>query len=223
MAASILRVWTPATSPNGESLAIATDRHARIKSDPQRNIPIATLARWAQRNVENLPAGMEPGLYASAFVDGPADGAYTNAIHAAVVEIDTKTCALKLKRFVVVEDCGTIINPLVVDGQVRGGVVQGIGSALWEHFIYDKEGQPLTTNFADYLMPSAPGLPQIEVHHIETPSLVTPLGMKGLGEGGAIGPAAAIANAVQNALGVPVRETPITPHRIWKLINKKDG
>jgi len=199
------------------------DRHARIKNDPQRHIAIAKLARWAQRNVENLPAGMEPGLYASAFVDGPADGAYTNAIHAAVVEIDTKTGALKLKRFVVVEDCGTIVNPMIVDGQVRGGVVQGIGSALWEHFIYDKEGQPLTTNFADYLMPSAPGLPNIEVHHIETPSAVTPLGMKGLGEGGAIGPAAAIANAVQNALGVPVRETPITPHRIWKLINNKSN
>jgi carbon-monoxide dehydrogenase large subunit len=197
------------------------DRHARIKNDPQRHIAIAKLARWAQRNVENLPPGMEPGLHASAFVDGPADGAYTNAIHAAVVEIDTKTGALKLKRFVVVEDCGTIVNPMVVDGQVRGGVVQGIGSALWEHFIYDKEGQPLTTNFADYLMPSAPGLPNIEVHHIETPSAVTPLGMKGLGEGGAIGPAAAIANAVANALGIPVRETPITPHRIWKLINNK--
>ncbi len=199
------------------------DRQARITNDSQRHIGIAKLARWAQRNVENLPPGMEPGLHAAAFVDGPADGAYTNAIHAAVVEIDTKTGALKLKRFVVVEDCGTIVNPMVVDGQVRGGVVQGIGSALWEHFIYDKEGQPLTTNFADYLMPSAPGLPNIEVHHIETPSSVTPLGMKGLGEGGAIGPAAAIANAVQNALGVPVRETPITPHRIWKLIDNKSN
>jgi carbon-monoxide dehydrogenase large subunit len=100
-------------------------------------------------------------------------------------------------------------------------VVQGIGSALWEHFVYDSEGQPLTTNFADYLMPSAPGLPNIEVHHIQTPSAVTPLGMKGLGEGGAIGPAAAIANAVQNAIGVPVRETPITPYRIWRLLQQE--
>jgi carbon-monoxide dehydrogenase large subunit len=110
-----------------------------------------------------------------------------------------------------------------VDGQVRGGVVQGIGSALWEHFIYDKGGQPLTTNFADYLMPSAPSLPDIEVHHIETPSAVTPLGMKGLGEGGAIGPAAAIANAVSNALGVAVQETPITPNRVWDLIKSKQS
>lgn len=197
------------------------DRHARLRDDPERKIAIATLARWAQRNVENLPAGMEPGLVAIAFVDGPPDGAYTNAVHAAVVEIDLGTGALTLRRFVVVEDCGTIVNPMIVDGQVRGGVVQGIGSALWEHFIYDKECQPLTTNFADYLMPSAPGLPDIEVHHIETPSPVTPLGMKGLGEGGAIGPPAAIANAVENALGVPVRETPLTPHRVWTLIQQR--
>lgn len=192
--------------------------HARVKERPDRAIAISRLARWAQRNVENLPDGMEPGLIAIAFVDGPPDGAYSNAVHAAVVEIDVVTGKLKLKRFVVVEDCGTVINPMVVDGQVRGGVVQGIGSALWEQFIYDKEGQPLTTNFADYLMPNARGLPDIEVHHLQTPSAVTPLGMKGLGEGGAIGPAAAIANAVENALGVPVRETPITANRIWELV-----
>jgi carbon-monoxide dehydrogenase large subunit len=203
-----------------EAIELA-DRHARVKGEPTRSIPIGTLARWAQRNVENLPLGMEPGLIAISFVDGPPDGSYTNSVHAAVVEIDLSTGQIKLKRFVVVEDCGTIINPMIVDGQVRGGVVQGIGSALWEHFIYDKKGQPLTTNFADYLMPSAPGLPDIEVHHIQTPSAVTPLGMKGLGEGGAIGPAAAIANAVENALGVPVQETPITPNRVWELIKKR--
>jgi carbon-monoxide dehydrogenase large subunit len=199
------------------------DRQARLKNDPQRHIAIATLARWAQRNVEYIPPGMEPGLIATSFVDGPADGSYTNAVHAAVVEVDVRSGALRLKRFVVVEDCGTIVNPLVVDGQVRGGVVQGIGSALWEHFVYDNEGQPLTTNFADYLMPSAPGVPNIEVHHIQTPSSVTPLGMKGLGEGGAIGPAAAIANAVQTAIGVPVRETPITPYRIWQLLQERSS
>ncbi|MBI3434551.1 MAG: xanthine dehydrogenase family protein molybdopterin-binding subunit [Proteobacteria bacterium] len=203
-----------------ETIELA-DRQARVKGDPTRAIGVETLARWAQRNVENLPPGMEPGLIAISFVDGPPDGSYTNAVHAAVVEIDLSTGQIKLKRFVVVEDCGTIVNPMIVDGQVRGGVVQGIGSALWEHFVYDKDGQPLTTNFADYLLPSAPGLPDIEVHHIQTPSPVTPLGMKGLGEGGAIGPAAAIANAVENALGVPVQETPITPSRVWELIKKR--
>jgi carbon-monoxide dehydrogenase large subunit len=123
-----------------------------------------------------------------------------------------------LRRFVVVEDCGVIVNPMIVDGQVRGGVVQGIGSALFEQFVYNEDGQPLTTNFADYLLPAAPEIPHIEVHHIETPTTLTPLGAKGLGEGGAIGPAAAIANAVTDALGVPVTETPLTANAVWKLI-----
>src|SRR5690242_4942751 len=107
-----------------ETIELA-DRHARIRGDASRSIPISSLARWAQRNVENIPAGMEPGLVAISFVDGPPDGSYTNALHAAVVDIDIKTGAIKLTRFVVIEDCGTIVNPMIVDGQVRGGVVQG--------------------------------------------------------------------------------------------------
>jgi aerobic carbon-monoxide dehydrogenase large subunit len=196
------------------------DSCARVIGEPGRSVTVKEMARWAYRNIEQLPEGMEAGLTATAFVDGPPDGAYSNAVHAAVVEIDAATGEMAIKRFVVVEDCGTVINPMIVDGQVRGGVVQGIGSAICEHFIYSDDGQPLTTNFADYLMPSAPEIPRIEVHHFITPSPVTPLGMKGLGEGGAIGPAAAIANAVSNALGVPVRDTPLTKHRIWQLAQK---
>jgi len=203
-------------SPDALELA---ERTARVIADPGRAIEIGKLARFAYRNVEQLPDGMEPGLVAHGFVDGPPDGSYSNAVHAAVVEIDMKTGEMRLRRFLVVEDCGTVINPMIVDGQVRGGVVQGIGSAICEHFVYSDDGQPLTTNFADYLMPTAPEIPPIEVHHFVTPSPVTPLGMKGLGEGGAIGPAAAVANAVANALGVSVRETPLTKHRIWQLIN----
>ncbi|MCC7017376.1 MAG: xanthine dehydrogenase family protein molybdopterin-binding subunit [Rhodospirillales bacterium] len=195
---------------------------ARLKNQPDRSIPIRTLARWAHRSIEHLPPGLDPGLVETAFVDGPPDGTYSNAVHAAVVEIDTGTGGIRLRRFVVVEDCGTVINPAIVEGQIRGGVTQGIGSALWEHFVYDQDGQPLTTNFADYLMPSAPEIPEIEIHHIETPSPITPLGMKGMGEGGAIGPAAAIANAVHNALGVAVNETPLTPDRVWTLIRASE-
>jgi aerobic carbon-monoxide dehydrogenase large subunit len=193
------------------------DGSARVIADPGRSIPLGTIARWAHRNIEQLPGGMEPGLTATGFVDGPPDGSYSNAVHAAVVEIDAETGEMNIKRFVAVEDCGTVINPMVVDGQVRGGVAQGIGSAICEHFVYSDEGQPLTTNLTGYLMPTATEIPRIEVHHLVTPSPVTPLGMKGLGEGGAIGPAAAIANAVSNALGVPVRETPLTKHRIWQF------
>ena len=125
---------------------------------------------------------------------------------------------LTLRRFVVVGDAGKIINPMIVDGQVRGGVAQGIGSAMFEHFIYNEDCQPLTTNFADYLMPAAPEIPDIEVHHTETPTQLTPLGAKGLGEGGAIGPPAAIANAVSNALGVSVSRTPLSANAVWDLI-----
>ncbi|CAL8969910.1 Caffeine dehydrogenase subunit alpha [Rhodoplanes serenus] len=180
-------------------------------------VEIRRLARIALRNVDQMPAGMEPGLEAQCSLDGPADGTYSNAVHAAVVEIDIATGKLRLRRFVVVEDCGTILNPLIVDGQVRGGVVQGIGSAILEHFVYDEDGQPLTTSFADYLMPLAPEIPNIEVHHIETPTPRTPLGAKGLGEGGAIGPPAAIANAVADALGVPVSATPLNANALWTL------
>lgn len=193
------------------------DGLAFVRGNPQSHIPIRKLARIALRKVDQMPDGMSPGLEAHASCDGPKDGSYSNAVHAAVVEIDVPTGKMKLRRYVVVEDCGTILNPLVVDGQVRGGVVQGIGSAMFEHFIYNDDCQPLTTNFADYLMPLAPEIPDIEVHHIETPTPLTPLGAKGLGEGGAIGPAAAIANAVANALGVGVASTPLNANAIWNL------
>lgn len=197
--------------------------HAHIDGQPSRSVAIATLARAALRNVDQLPQGMGPGLEAQVSLDGPADGTYSNAVHAAVVEIDTRTGKMELKRFVVVEDCGTILNPLIVDGQVRGGVVQGIGSAMLEHFIYDEECQPLTVTFADYLMPLAPEIPDIEVHHIETPTPLTPLGAKGLGEGGAIGPAAAIANAVADALQVSVTSTPLNANAVWRLCSALRG
>ena len=191
---------------------------ARVAGAAGRAIPIRDLARWANRDLKNLPAGMDPGLSATAFLDGPPDGTYSNACHGAVVEIDLRTGRLTLERFVVVEDCGTVINPTIVEGQVRGGVAQGIGSALLEEFVYDAEGQPLTTTFADYLMPGATEVPDIEVHHIVTPSPLTPLGMKGMGEGGAIGPPAAIANAIADALGLAVRATPFTANRVWDLV-----
>lgn len=216
IAARLLAIAAQHLQAKADELELA-QRHVRLRSAPERAIAIAKLARMAYRNVDQLEPQGEPGLTAIAFVDGPRDGSYSNALHAAVVEIDVMTGAMKLKRFVVVEDCGTIINPMIVDGQVRGGVAQGIGSAMCEEFIYSEDGQPLTASFADYLLPLAPEIPPIEVHHFQTPSPVTPLGIKGLGEGGAIGPAAAIANAVANALKVPVRETPLTCCRIWQL------
>lgn len=202
---------------------VLKDGLAHPEGEPGRHVAVAKLARAALRNVGELPQGMEPGLEAQVSLDGPADGTYANAVHAAVVEIDIHSGKLELKRFVVAEDCGTILNPLVVDGQVRGGVVQGIGSALFEHFVYDEDCQPLTTTFADYLMPLAPEIPDIELHHFETPTPLTPLGAKGLGEGGAIGPAAAIANAVADALQVEVQSTPLNANAVWRLSARARG
>jgi aerobic carbon-monoxide dehydrogenase large subunit len=201
-----------------ESQIVLGCRRAAVAGDSERFVEIGVLARSALRDLEQVPDGMAPGLEAYASCDGPAHGSYSNAVHSAVVKIDMKSGKLTLRRFVVVEDCGRIINPMIVDGQVRGGVVQGIGSAMFEHFVYNEDCQPLTTNFADYLMPASPEIPDIEVHHFETPTSLTPLGAKGLGEGGAIGPAAAIANAVSNALGIGVCETPLNANAIWDLI-----
>jgi len=120
-------------------------------------------------------------------------------------------------RYVVVEDCGRVINPLVVEGQVQGGTVQGIGGALLEELVYDESGQLVTSTLADYLLPTASDVPDIEVHHIETFSPLTPLGNKGVGEAGAIGPMAAVGNAVSDALDRCVVEVPLTPQRVWRL------
>ena len=146
-----------------------------------------------------------------------------NAAHIAEVEVDIETGAVALRRYVVVEDCGRMINPMVVDGQITGGVTQGIGGALLEQLLYDERGQPLTTSFMDYLIPSAPDIPRIEIGHIETPSPLVPGGFKGCGEGGAIAPFGALANAVSDALqpfGARVAELPITPDRVRALVTR---
>jgi carbon-monoxide dehydrogenase large subunit len=153
-------------------------------------------------------------------LDGPPRGTFSNACHGAVVHVDRTTGKVTVPTYIVVEDCGTMINPTVVDGQVHGGVAQGLGSALLEEFTYGPDGQPLTTTFADYLLPTSTDVPDIAVHHLSTPSPWTEHGMKGMGEAGAIGPMAAVANAVSDALGVDVWETPMRMGRIWQLVDQ---
>jgi carbon-monoxide dehydrogenase large subunit len=138
-----------------------------------------------------------------------------------VVEIDPLTCVPKVLRYIVSEDCGRMINPAVVEGQIFGGVVQGLGGVLLEDFVYDDDGNPLTTTFVDYLLPTTTDVPHIEVGHIETDSTTNPGGYKGMGEGGAIGAHAAVANAVGDALahlGVNVLATPLGPNDIHRLL-----
>jgi carbon-monoxide dehydrogenase large subunit len=149
---------------------------------------------------------------------------FASAVHVAQVEVDVGTGTVRLVRYVVAHDCGTIVNPLIVDGQVHGGVAQGVGGALLEEMVYDEQGQLLTGTLMDYLVPTASDLPNIETVHLEFPSPRNPLGMKGLGEGGAISPPAAIANAVDDALrslGVRITETPVSPSRLLALIEER--
>jgi carbon-monoxide dehydrogenase large subunit len=148
---------------------------------------------------------------------------YASAVHVALVEVDIETGMVRLLRYVVAHDCGQLINPMIVDGQISGGVAQGIGGGLYEELVYDASGQFLSGSFMDYLIPTSVEMPPIDMIHLEYPSPRNPLGVKGVGEGGAISPPAAIANAVEDALrpfGVCIRETPLTPERVLQLITR---
>jgi carbon-monoxide dehydrogenase large subunit len=187
-------------------------------------LPVSEVARLAFHRPERLPAGVTPADLAStrSYDAAPGEGTYSNAAHAAIVEVDPATGAVRLLRYVVAEDCGVMINPLIVDGQVHGGVAQGIGGALLERLVYDPDGQLLSQTLAEYLLPGATDVPHIEVHHLSTPSPLTIGGFKGMGEGGAIAPLAAIANAVADALapfGVSVTSLPLSPDAVLSLLD----
>ena len=185
-----------------------------------KSVSLREIASAAYAGAKRLPKGMEPGLEATRFYD-PYFGTASNAAHVAVVEVDPETFAVTLRRHVVVEDCGRIINPLVVEGQAIGGVAQGIGAALLEEVVYGDDGQLLTGTLMDYLVPTASEVPAIEVHHLERPSPSTLGGFKGVGEGGTIGAPAAVANAIADALaplGVEISELPVTPDRLFRLV-----
>jgi CO/xanthine dehydrogenase Mo-binding subunit len=140
----------------------------------------------------------------------------------AVVEVDPGTGEVAILKYVVQHDCGTLVNPMVVEGQIHGGVAQGIGGALYERIVYDETGQPLTTTYMDFLLPTAMEIPEIEVVHLETPSPLNPLGMKGAGEAGAIPGPAVLAEAIEDALapfGIEIREMPLSPSRIRELLD----
>ncbi len=168
-----------------------------------------------------LPPNTEPGLMATHFWE-PPNFTFPFGAHIAVTEIDRDTGAVSIKRYVAVDDCGNLLNPLIVDGQVHGGVAQGLGQALWEEAVYDDNGQLVTGEFTDYVMPKAHMMPWIESSHTITPSPVNPLGVKGVGEAGTIGCSPCVVNSVVDALstlGVKHIDMPMTPEKLWKLIN----
>jgi CO/xanthine dehydrogenase Mo-binding subunit len=147
----------------------------------------------------------------------PTQATYANGMHAAVVETDPVTADIRILRYCVVHDCGPMINPMVVEGQVHGGVAQGVGGALYERMVYDESGQLLNASFMDFLMPYASEVPEIETDHLETPSPLNPLGIKGAGEAGCIPVSAVIASAIEDAEGFPITSMPISPPELWEL------
>jgi len=222
-----------------EDLELA-DGVVRVRGAPDRALTLGALAtvanpiRYAYGNETAeaalrlvkpragavLGPGEEPGLEARGYY-APPQATFASGCHAAIVEVDPPTGDLRILRYVVQHDCGTLINPTIVEGQIYGGVAQGIGGAFYERIVYDATGQPLTTSFMDFLMPTAMEVPEIEIVHTETPSPLNPLGVKGVGEAGAIPVPALIAEAVDDALapfGVRVREMPLSPARITELI-----
>ena len=188
-----------------------------------RAVSIATMARAAYHQTHRFKGEIEPGLTESGTYDPP--GTFSNACHVAMVEVDIETGHVAMEKFLVVEDAGRIINPMIADGQVHGGVAQGIGNALLEEIIYDETGNILSSTLADYLPPTSREIPPIELHHIETPSETSITKAKGLGEGGAIGAPAAVVNAINDALspfGVAIDEIPATPQRIRAALRETE-
>jgi carbon-monoxide dehydrogenase large subunit len=193
---------------------IYSDGAVAVRSAPSEQVSMKEIARIAYHESTRLADDMDPGLEVTRRYRAPDPGSFSNSLHAAVVEVDPKTGSVQILRYAVIEDCGTVVNPLIVDGQLIGGVAQGIGQALLEHAAYDEGGQPIAVTLADYLVPSCSDMPRIEIYHRETPSPLSLGGFKGMGEGGAVNPPAAIANAVTDALspfGILINKTPITP------------
>lgn len=187
----------------------------RVKGDPHASVPLRELATSAWRGWD-LPEGVAPGLEERDSYD-PAGYTFAYGAHAAAVAVDPETGAVELEGYWLVNDSGVLVNPAVVEGQLMGGVAQGIGQALTEEIVYTDDGQPIT----DYLPPTTREVPDIQVVMVQTPSPVTPGGMKGVGESGTIGPPAAIANAVADALpeiADRITDVPLTPAAVWSLL-----
>jgi CO/xanthine dehydrogenase Mo-binding subunit len=163
-----------------------------------------------------VPEGEEPGLEATGWYS-PIRSTFANGVHAAVVETDPETAEIKVLRYCVVHDCGTVINPMIVEGQVHGGVGQGIGGALYERIVYDEAGQLVNASFMDFLMPYASEVPPVSIDHVTSPSPLNPLGVKGVGEAGVIPGHAVIASAVEDAEGIRIDSMPISPTELFEL------
>jgi carbon-monoxide dehydrogenase large subunit len=220
---NILDVAAAILQSSPDELDLAND--AVVSSgDGTPRIELRELARIVYFRPDTLPPGIQPELMATRhFVPRQYPFAFTNGVQASWLEVDTDTGFVKLLKHWVVEDCGTLINPQLVDEQIRGGVVQGLGAALFEKCVYDERGQLTNANMADYLVPMSGEMPDIDVGHVVSPTAESELGAKGAGEAGTAGAAAAVANAVNDALrpfGAIIAEIPLTPQIILKALKR---
>jgi aerobic carbon-monoxide dehydrogenase large subunit len=200
---------------SGEDLEIL-DGRVSVRGMRERGVAVTELARLAHSPpLGGLPGGVAPGLEATEFLDPPG-ATFSGAVHVAAVEVDAETGRVTVREYAVVEDCGPLINPMIVAGQIHGAVAQGIGEALGERLVYDETGQLLTGTLMEYPLPVATALPSFAVGHLETPSPITSGGVKGMGEGGTVGAPAAIANAVADATGISVTALPVNPEDLLR-------
>jgi carbon-monoxide dehydrogenase large subunit len=195
-----------------------------VRGSPEKGMALADVA-GAAYVPENLPDGMEPGLDETAFYD-PENFVFPFGAHACVVDVDGETGKVDVVRYVAVDDCGPAINPLLIDGQVHGGVVHALGQALYEQVVYDENGQLVTGTFVDYALPSAADVPSFETDRTETPSPTNTLGVKGVAEAPTIACTPAVVSSVLDALaplGVKELDMPLTPMRVWNAIQEAKG
>ncbi len=193
-----------------------------MRGVPDKGMSLAEVAGAAYIPGDALPPGMEPGLEDTAFYD-PENFVFPFGAHACIVDVDPETGKVDVVRYVAVDDCGPAINPMLIDGQVHGGITQAIGQVLFERVHYGEDGQLTTGTFVDYALPSAAEIPSFETDRTETPSPVNSLGVKGIGEAGTIAASAAVTNAVIDALrplGVSYINMPLSPMRVWSAINE---
>lgn len=231
-----LRIASEALEVDVEDLELV-DGHVRVVGSPATSIPLGVLAtmsnplryafdasariatQFASPGTTDRPpvaAGESPGLEGTDFYS-PLRSTFANGMHAVEVEVDPETSDVRILRYSVVHDCGTLINPMIVEGQIMGGVAQGVGGALYEEMAYDEHGQLLNASFMDFLMPYASEVPAVAVDHLETPSPLNPLGIKGAGEAGVIPGSAALASAIEDAVGVGIDAMPLSPSRLHAL------
>ncbi|MGE3871228.1 MAG: xanthine dehydrogenase family protein molybdopterin-binding subunit, partial [Pseudorhodoplanes sp.] len=219
--AKLIRIASHLLEASAEDIVL--EKGSATVAGTDRKLDIAQLARAAYHQTHRFGGEITPGLGESATYDPP--GTFSNACHIALVEVDIETGGVRIEKFIVAEDAGRLINPMIVDGQIHGGVAQGIANALYEEIVYDETGNILTTTLADYLPPTAREIPPIEIHHLETLTGASVTRAKGLGEGGAIGAPAAVVNAINDALspfGVSIDEFPATPQRIRAALRRAE-